>query len=382
MLIPRLQETRTHRMSLPAPRFSAKPPRGPLHARRSTLHALCFLLGVTLLLVACAAPRSLPIGPTPIPTLIPATQPASPLSAATAPAFTIVSYPARLPSAALGQPLFDAYCAGCHGQDGKGVVPGARNFNDLDYMRGESPAYFYAAVTEGRGQMPAFRDRLTSDERWDVVFYVWRFSTGRQALALGQSLYATNCATCHGADGVGKVLGAADFTDLRFVDDRAPRDFYLTVTQGKGSMPAWQGRLSQDERWAVIDYLRTFSYDPALTGEVAAAPPATEVAAEVACDPTYLSQSNPFAWDDAAAIDEGEAIYAQACAMCHGADGSGALPGAPDFTAAQFQSTLRLDSGAYLCIVAAGREAMPGWKETLTVEQMWAALTYVGTLGK
>jgi mono/diheme cytochrome c family protein len=260
-------------------------------------------------------------------------------------------------------------------------MPGARNFGDLDYMRGESPAYFYATLTEGRGQMPTFRDKLTSDERWDVVFYVWRFSTSAETIALGQSLFEPNCATCHGADGTGKVLGAADFTDLRLVDSLAPRDLYLIVTQGKGSMPAWQGRLSQDERWAVIDYLRSFSYDPALPGEVAATAP-TATAAESACDPAYLSQSNPFAWGDKAAIAAGQATFRQSCVLCHGMDGSGALEGTPNFATAQAQSALHANGGGFLCVVAVGRNAMPGWKETLTVEKMWQVLTYIGTLGK
>ena len=78
-----------------------------------------------------------------------------------------------------------------------------------------------------------------------------------------------------GLASTGEVLGAADLSDLRFVDDQAPCDFYLITTQGKGSMSAWQGRLSQDERWAVIDYVRTFSYDPTLPGEVADVPPPT-----------------------------------------------------------------------------------------------------------
>ncbi len=108
----------------------------------------------------------------------------------------------------------------------------------------------------------------------------------------------------------------------------------------------------------------------------------TATAAAVACDPTYLSQSNPFAWDDTTAITSGQAIYDQACAICHGADGSGALPGAPDLTIAESQSALRADSGAYLCTLAEGRKIMPGWKETFTLEQMWQVLTYIASLGK
>jgi len=343
---------------------------------------LLFLFILTLLMAACAAPRNLPVGPTSIPTLAPVTEPAKLPGADATPSFAILSYPARLPSSALGQSLYQSHCTNCHGEDGKGVVPGARNFNDLDYMRGESPASFYTAVTEGRGDMPSFQDKLSSDERWDVVFYMWRFSTSAETLALGMDLFNVNCAACHGEDGVGKVLGAADFTDLRFMDDRAPRDFYLTVTQGKGSMPAWQGRLSQDERWAVIDYLRTFSYDPSLPGETAVLPTAQPTVTEVACSSTYLSQSNQFTWDDATAIAAGNTIYNQSCVICHGMDGSGALPGAPDLTTAEIQDELRTTSGEFLCTVAEGRGAMPGWKDTLSVQQMWEVLTYIGTFGK
>jgi mono/diheme cytochrome c family protein len=122
-------------------------------------------LGLVLGLSACSGPRSLPGGPTPIPTLMPATELPGGLTPPTAPPFTILSYPARPPSAALGQPLYESHCARCHGPDGKGVVPGARDFTDLDFMRGESPASFYATITDGRGQMPPFHDTLTSDER-------------------------------------------------------------------------------------------------------------------------------------------------------------------------------------------------------------------------
>lgn len=341
-----------------------------------------FISLIILLLAACSPPQSLPSGPTSIPTLIPVTDVSSPLAATEVPTFTILSYPARLPSAELGQPLYQDQCASCHGEDGNGVVPGARNFGDLDYMRGETPASFYTAIVEGRGEMPGFSDTMSSDEIWDVVFYVWRFSTDAEALALGKNLYETNCEACHGLDGSGEVLGAADLTDLRVVDDQAPRDFYLITTQGKGSMPAWQGRLSQDERWAVIDYIRTFSYDPALTGEVAELPTPTEEIEEQVCDPEYLAQDNPFEWSELDAINAGQVIYDQACGMCHAVDGSGGLPGTPNYTDTEVAEDLRANSGEKLCIVAEGLGSMPGWKETLTVEQMWQVLTYINSFSE
>jgi mono/diheme cytochrome c family protein len=100
------------------------------------------------------------------------------------------------------------------------------------------------------------------------------------------------------------------------------------------------------------------------------------------CDPTYISQSNPFAWDDEATIAAGQQIYGKSCRVCHGGDGAGALEGVPNFTTTQTQNALRVSSGEHLCVVAQGRKAMPGWKETLTGEQIWQVLTYIGTLGK
>jgi mono/diheme cytochrome c family protein len=341
-----------------------------------------FFTFIISFLTACTAPQSLPAGPTPIPTLIPATEPSGPLTETALPSFPIQSYPARLPSAELGLPLYQTHCANCHGEDGNGVVPGARNFGDLDYMRGETPASFYNTVTEGRGEMEGFRDILTSDEIWDVIFYIWRFSTDAEKLALGQQIYNDSCQICHGLDGSGEVLGAADFSDLRVVDDQAPRDFYLVTTQGKGSMPAWQGRLSQDERWSVINYVRTFSYDPTLPGDVVAEIPPTTIPEEIVCDPKYLDQTNPFDWNDTAASIAGQVIYDQACGMCHGVDGSGAIPGTPDYTDPEVTENLRLNGGENLCVVADGRESMPGWKETLTDEQMWEILTYMYSFGK
>lgn len=341
------------------------------------------LLGLAFLLASCAPASLLPQAPTPIPTLIPATLSAG-LEEPSEPAtFAILSYPARAPEVAEGHAIYLEQCASCHGEEGIGTVPGARNFNDVDYMRGETPASFYSAVTEGRQDMPDFNEELSSDERWDVVFYVWRFSTDSESLASGEQIYAQDCAVCHGEGGTGEVLGAADFTDLRFVAESSPRDFYLTITQGEGSMPAWQGRLSQDERWDVVDYLFTFSYDAELPEGQAEAVPSqpTPQPQEGDCDP-YLSQSNPFSWDDEAAISAGQAIYDQSCGMCHGEDGSGGLPGAPDFTTAEAGAEIRDNSGEQLCIIAEGTGNMPGWKETLTDEQMWQVLTYINSFSE
>ena len=121
-------------------------------------------------LASCGPPGQQLEGPTPIPTLAPATGIPSAIEPTEQLVFAVLSYPVQPPSAAVGQEIFMTRCAQCHGEDGTGSVTGSRNFRDLDYMRGEAPVDFYAAVTEGRGEMPSYRNLLSSDERWDVVF--------------------------------------------------------------------------------------------------------------------------------------------------------------------------------------------------------------------
>lgn len=351
-------------------------------AKQNWIFGAIFTLIIFIGVSACAPPANLPAGPTPIPTLIPVTDVPDITQPTEAPSFAILSYPVRPPSSNEGQSIYIENCVDCHGEDGSGAVPGSRNFQDVDYMRGETPANFYAAVTEGRGDMPGYNDTLTSDERWDVVFYVWRHSTAASILDLGDDVYAKSCASCHGEDGSGELLGSANFTDLRQMDQLAPRDLYLTVTQGRGSMPAMQSLLTQDDRWAVINYLRTFSYDPTLTQEIGVASPSepVEVAppAEITCS---TDQSNLFAWEDEEAIQTGGELYQNQCAMCHGADGSGGLPNAPDFTSTDISNDLKTNPGSYLCSVSDGVGVMPAYGESLAEDELWQVLTFMGSLG-
>ena len=346
--------------------------------RKSTIGIGLCLMVLGIGTAACAPPKNgLPQGPTPIPTLAPIKEITGQLEPAPTQSLTHLSYPARPPSALDGQVIYNTKCAQCHGVDGNGVVPAARNFRDLDYMRGETPASFFSAIAKGRGEMPAFEITLTSDEIWDSVFYVWRLSTDAETLTQGQQIFNENCASCHGEDGSGLVLGSTDFTDPHQIGQLAPRDLYQTITQGRGSMPAWQSSLGQDERWDVIDYLITFTYDPALDEEVVSVVPQTPTAAPAACDP---GQENPLAWEDRSAIEVGQATYVDQCALCHGQGGSGGLPNTPDFTSVEVQDTLHESPGRFFCAISEGVGAMPSYGDQLSSESQWQVLTYLGSL--
>jgi mono/diheme cytochrome c family protein len=79
--------------------------------------------------------------------------------------------------------------------------------------------------------------------------------------------WANNCAQCHGADGkantkMGKTLNAKDLTDPKvqaeFTDAKATQSIKEGVKQnGKTTMKAFGGKLTDEEISALVKYVRT-----------------------------------------------------------------------------------------------------------------------------
>lgn len=70
----------------------------------------------------------------------------------------------------------------------------------------------------------------------------------------GMVVFETNCAGCHGVDGTGSNTGR-DLTDV--ATEQADRLVHVgSVTNGKGGMPAFGGRLEGDEIDAAVSYVR------------------------------------------------------------------------------------------------------------------------------
>ncbi len=77
----------------------------------------------------------------------------------------------------------------------------------------------------------------------------------------GADLYKSKCVICHSSDGsgatpAGKSLKAASFRDAALVK-AGDADLIAAVTHGKGKMPSYQGKLSDEQIKAVIAYVRT-----------------------------------------------------------------------------------------------------------------------------
>jgi mono/diheme cytochrome c family protein len=77
-----------------------------------------------------------------------------------------------------GEALFDINCAMCHGRAsaergpvGKKLVPPPPGL-EQDLVRSRSDSHIFKAITFGFGRMPAFRDKLLPEERWNLVNYL------------------------------------------------------------------------------------------------------------------------------------------------------------------------------------------------------------------
>ena len=71
----------------------------------------------------------------------------------------------------------------------------------------------------------------------------------------GASLFADNCATCHGADGSGGQGPA--LADGAANERLSEADMVEVVTKGRAAMPSWKGVLSEAEIARVVRYVRT-----------------------------------------------------------------------------------------------------------------------------
>lgn len=70
-----------------------------------------------------------------------------------------------------GKRLFEWYnCSGCHSHGGGGMGP---PLIDAEWIYGSNPENIYSTIVEGRPNgMPAFGDKISSQELWEIVSYV------------------------------------------------------------------------------------------------------------------------------------------------------------------------------------------------------------------
>ncbi len=80
-----------------------------------------------------------------------------------------------------------------------------------------------------------------------------------QALATGAKLYvAYNCIDCHGADGSGSM--GPSLADGRWHFGGRAGEVFESIYQGRPTgMPAWGGRITNDQIWMLVAYVRSLN---------------------------------------------------------------------------------------------------------------------------
>ena len=72
--------------------------------------------------------------------------------------------------------VFKQKCTKCHGQDGAGsnygAIVGATNLTDPEWQQRVDDKRLVNSIKHGRGQMPAFGEKLTEDQIASLVMYV------------------------------------------------------------------------------------------------------------------------------------------------------------------------------------------------------------------
>jgi len=87
----------------------------------------------------------------------------------------------------------------------------------------------------------------------------------QDSIAAGQKIYSKTCMTCHGkggdADGPAVIelnIHPAKLSDPQLATE-SDGSLFWKITTGKKPMPAYGKRLSETDRWNLVNYVRTLS---------------------------------------------------------------------------------------------------------------------------
>lgn len=94
-----------------------------------------------------------------------------------------------------------------------------------------------------------------------VLALVWAIPAVAFAQGSGADIFKAKCAMCHGPDGsastgMGKTMGLKPLSSPE-VQNMSDADLTALITNGKGKMPAYKGKLSDADISAVVKYVRT-----------------------------------------------------------------------------------------------------------------------------
>jgi mono/diheme cytochrome c family protein len=96
-------------------------------------------------------------------------------------------------------------------------------------------------------------------------------------LDAGKAIFLDKCAKCHDETGNGEGPEAmmydvkpADFTDADMMATMADGEIFWKIGEGRRPMPSFKKQLTEEQRWQLVAYLRTFAKKPVPAAKPAA----------------------------------------------------------------------------------------------------------------
>ncbi len=127
---------------------------------------------------------------------------------------------------------------------------GVYHFSDMGNTQLQE---YEIAIQEGEDQKAAFAARQSNsiDEKNIVAL------TDGDALSVGERIYITSCAACHGAKGQGGI--GPNLTDDYWLHGGHVRDVYLTIKNGvaEKGMIAWKSQMQPSTMVKIASYIKT-----------------------------------------------------------------------------------------------------------------------------
>lgn len=90
-------------------------------------------------------------------------------------------------------------------------------------------------------------------------------SVDAASVAAGKILYAKQCMECHGKKGMGDGPNSASLDkapsvlNTAAVKAQTDGELFWKIREGKKPMPSTKKNLTDEQRWQVVNYIRTFS---------------------------------------------------------------------------------------------------------------------------
>jgi mono/diheme cytochrome c family protein len=334
-----------------------------------------------------------------------------------------------------GKETYIDRCQTCHGCSGNGLgtYAGTKVVTPADFkqepFRSMPDDQWFWHVSEGvQGSvMPPWRESLTEEQRWLVIRYIQQTFANpverdpdegdpsgtyanlknplpqtAETSIMGKTIFSRECFVCHGDAGKGEGPYRAvirpqppDFSDKgHYGTIQNPlfsdSDYFWRISEGLpwSAMPVWKLRYSEEDRWALVYYLRV-NFTQTL--------PRPPVSGPEQYPPIYLAQTAPQnltandvdVGDNAQLVyrapdpELGKVIFTTHCAHCHGFTGLGDgwdgtyLDVKPaNFTKPDVRG---LGEGDWFARVSYGLQdsAMPVWGEWMPEQERWNAISYV-----